>query len=99
MTAAKIEGKQHGEAFLSEVKRRRERHEEHEREGNSSFWQSVGVMGTIGWTVSIPMVLGVFLGRWIDSRLDSDQIFTIFCLLVGLIMGCLTAWRIISEKV
>ena len=84
--------------FLSEVRRKRERHEEHKREGNSSFWQSVGVMGTIGWTVSIPMLLGVLLGRWVDKQLDSDQVFTIFCMLVGLITGCITAWRIISEK-
>lgn len=90
-------GKQ-GEAFLSEVQLRRERHEAHKREGNTSFWQSVGVMGTIGWTVSIPMLAGVFLGRWIDNRLESGHVFMLFCMLVGLIVGCVTAWRIVSER-
>ena len=84
--------------FLSEVQRRREQHEEHQRESNASFWQSVGVMGTIGWTVSIPMVCGLFFGRWIDNRLNSAHVFMLFCMMVGLIVGCVTAWRIVSEK-
>ena len=87
-----------GEAFLSEIHSRRERHEAHEREGNTSFWQSVGVMGTIGWSVSIPMLCGIFLGRWIDNRLDSAHVFMLFFMLVGLIAGCITAWRIVAEN-
>ncbi|NQT92805.1 MAG: AtpZ/AtpI family protein [Lentisphaerae bacterium] len=90
-------GKQ-GEAFLSEVQKRRELHEAHEREGNTSFWRSGGVMGTIGWTVSIPMLGGLFLGRWIDNRLDSTHVFMLFCMLVGLIVGCVTAWRVVSAR-
>ena len=96
-TARRRTGKRK-ERFLSEVKTRRARHEKHLREGDSSFWQSVGVMGTIGWSVSVPMVLGIFLGRWIDRQLDSSHVFTIFCLLLGMIMGCVTAWRIVAEK-
>ena len=92
------QGGKQGKAFLSAVRRRRERHEAHKREGNASFWQSVGLMGTIGWTVTIPMLAGIFLGRWIDKRLDSAHVFMLFCMLVGLVIGCITAWRIVSER-
>ncbi len=85
--------------FLAEVGRRRKRREKHEREGDSSFWRSVGMMGTIGWSVSVPMVLGLLLGRWIDTRLESGHVFMLFCMLLGLITGCLTAWRMISERI
>ena len=84
--------------FLSEVKRRRERHERHEREGDPSFWSSVGMMGTIGWTVAVPTAGGVLLGRWLDGRLDAGHVFMVFFMLVGLGFGCVTAWRLISEK-
>ncbi|MDP6525528.1 MAG: AtpZ/AtpI family protein [Kiritimatiellia bacterium] len=86
------------EAFVSEVDTRRRRREEYEREGDSSFWQSVGMMGTIGWSVSIPTALGVLLGRWIDGRLESAHVFMVFFMLVGLITGCVTAWRMVAEK-
>jgi ATP synthase protein I len=99
MTAAEAKRGKGRETFLSEVQRRRERHEEYVRDGDSSFWQSVGMMGTIGWSVSVPMVLGLFLGRLLDVRLDSAHVFMMFFMLVGLIVGCVTAWRMIAEKI
>jgi ATP synthase protein I len=99
MTAEKAKRRKGRETFLSEVQRRRERHEEYVSDGDSSFWQSVGMMGTIGWSVSIPTALGVFLGRWLDGRLDSAHVFMVFFMLVGLITGCVTAWRMIEEKI
>lgn len=88
----------HGAEFLAEVRARRARHEKHRKEGDASFWASVSAMGTIGWSVSVPTALGVLLGRWVDGRLESAHIFMVFCMLVGLGVGCFTAWRIISEK-
>ncbi len=99
MTAEKAERGRGRDAFLAEVQRRRERHEEHVRDGDSSFWRSVGMAGTVGWSISVPAALGVLLGRWLDGRLDSAQIFTVFFLLVGVIIGCITAWRMIKEKI
>ena len=84
--------------FVSHVKRRRERRAEHERDGDSSFWGSVGMMGTIGWSVSVPTALGVLAGRWLDGRLGSAHVFMVFFMLVGLGIGCVTSWRLISEK-
>jgi len=91
-------GKRKG-AFLSAVKSRRERRERHKREGDPAFWGSVGMMGTIGWSVSIPTALGVLFGRWLDGRLDSAHVFMVFFMLVGLGLGSFTAWRMISEKI
>jgi ATP synthase protein I len=87
----------HKGAFVSEVQRRRERKEENERD--KSFWISVGNMGTVGWSVSLPMVLGVLFGRWLDARLDSGRVFLLFFMLVGLTLGCILAWRMISRKI
>ncbi|MBN1675871.1 MAG: AtpZ/AtpI family protein [Kiritimatiellae bacterium] len=86
-------------AFVSEVQRRRKRREQHEREGDSSFWQSVGMMGTIGWSVSVPTALGVLFGRWLDGRLEAGHVFMVFFMLVGLVVGCVVAWRMVMEKI
>jgi len=87
------------EEFLSEVRRRRERHERNEREGDESFWSTVGMMGTVGWSVAMPTALGVFLGRWLDGRLDSGYVFMVFFMLVGLGLGVYVAGRQVSEKI
>ena len=59
MTAAANQAGKGEGRFLAALKHRRARHEKHEREGDSSFWGSVGMMGTIGWSVSVPTALGV----------------------------------------
>ena len=84
------------DAFLSRVQRRRNQHEKNERD--KSFWASVGTMGAVGWSVSLPTALGVLLGRWLDGRLDSGHVFLVFFMLAGLAAGCVIVWRMISEK-
>jgi len=86
------------EKFVSAVRTRRERHEKHVREGDQGFWATVGMMGTVGWSVTVPTVGGVFLGRWLDGVLDSGQVFMVFFLLVGIVAGCVLAWRQVAEK-
>ena len=84
--------------FLADVERRRRRHQKYKREGDASFWSSVGMMGTVGWSVAVPMAGGALLGRWIDARADSGHVFMLFFLIVGGILGCVVAWRLITEK-
>ncbi len=83
---------------MDSVARRRDLHEQHEREGNRSFWQSVGMMGTVGWTIALPTAAGALSGRWLDGRLESGHVFMFFFMLVGLGMGCVVVGRMIAEK-
>ncbi len=86
-------------AFLQELRTRRERHEKDVRERDESFWSSVGMMGTIGWSVAMPTALGALAGRWLDGRVDSGHVFVVFFMLVGLGMGCYVAWRQVAENI
>lgn len=87
------------DVWVRQVRARRERREKAEREGDNNFWQVVGMMGSVGWTVALPTAAGALLGRWIDSKVEGDgQVFMFFLLLVGLTVGCIIAWRTVSEK-
>jgi len=86
------------EEFVSEVRRRRERHEKFQREGDASFWSSVGMMGTIGFSIAVPLTLGTLLGRWLDGRFDAGYTFMIFLMLAGLGVGIFTVYRLIREN-
>ncbi len=87
------------EAFLSALRRRRERHERDVRERDQSFWSTVGMMGTVGWSVMLPTAFGVFFGRWLDGGLGSGSGFMVFFMLAGLALGCYIAWRQVAEKI
>jgi len=54
--------------FEARVARQTKRIEKGRREKGRSFWSYVGLIGTIGWSVVVPMLLGVFLGLWLDRR-------------------------------
>ena len=52
--------------FEVRVRRQRERIEKGRAERQESFWNYLGLFGVVGWSVIIPMVIGVLLGRWMD---------------------------------
>jgi ATP synthase protein I len=84
--------------FAAAVRRRRERRDKEEQDGDDAFWGSVGMMGTVGWSVAVPTAGGVLFGRWLDGRLDAGHVFLVFFMLVGLGVGVYIAWRMIREK-
>jgi ATP synthase protein I len=59
---------------------------------DESIWNWLGMMGLVGWSVTAPSVVGVFLGRWIDQRWPSTVSWTLTLLLAGVGLGCATAW-------
>ncbi|QGM45516.1 F0F1 ATP synthase subunit [Methylocystis heyeri] len=68
------------------------------RKGPHGVWYGLGMMGLIGWSVATPTVLGAALGLWLDRRYPSPHSWTLTLLIVGLILGCLSAWRWVAEE-
>ena len=61
-------------------------------------WFGLGMMGTIGWAVVVPTVLGVALGIWIDAHWPSSVSWTLTLLIGGLLLGCVNAWLWIARE-
>jgi ATP synthase protein I len=65
---------------------------------DESIWNWFGMMGLIGWSVSVPTVAGVALGRWIDARWPGQISWTLTLLAAGLGLGCFSAWYWMSRE-
>ena len=63
-----------------------------------TVWFGLGMMGLIGWSVAIPTLLGAALGLWLDKRHPGKHSWTLALLVVGLIIGCLNAWRWVTKE-
>ena len=61
------------------------------RTTDQATWFGLGMMGTIGWTVVVPTLLGVAVGIWIDAHWPSSVSWTLVLLIGGLFLGCLNA--------
>jgi len=75
------------------VKRRRERRERWQRQGERSLGQNLAMIGALGWTIVVPTLLGIFAGRWLDRTFHSGIFWTLGLLVVGLAVGCSLAWK------
>jgi ATP synthase protein I len=68
------------------------------RKSTPGIWFGLGMMGVVGWSVVVPTLLGTALGIWIDNRYPGKYSWTLMLLLIGLIIGCLTAWFWVAKE-
>lgn len=79
---------------LSEaVKLRQERRKRWEREGERSLWRNLSMIGSLGWLVVVPALVGTFVGRLIDRAFDQGIFWTAALIFLGVAFGCYLAWQ------
>jgi ATP synthase protein I len=76
--------------FVREVRRQAE-HFHHGR--HLTFWEGLAMVGAVGWMIALPSVAGALVGRWLDSWMGTGLFCTLCLLLLGLLGGCISAWR------
>lgn len=79
--------------LLREVRLRSLRQRISDEQGEPSVARRLARIGVLGWIIVTPVLLGVFLGRWIDLRYDSGLYATGPLLMIGLGVGCWSAWK------
>jgi ATP synthase protein I len=72
---------------------RAERHRASLRDGEPSVARRLTQIGVLGWIVVVPLLVGLFLGRWADQSFGTGIFWTAPGLLLGLGLGCWSAWR------
>ena len=78
--------------FADQVEIRERRKLRSRKKRSDEIWFGLGMFGVVGWSVAIPTVLFIFLGVWIDVTWPGRTSWTLMCLGVGLVLGCLNAW-------
>jgi ATP synthase protein I len=68
------------------------------RSAKPGVWFGLGMMGLIGWSVTIPTLLGAALGLWLDDRYPGKHAWTLALLMAGLAIGCLNAWHWVANE-
>lgn len=58
---------------------------------------SLGLAGEIGFTVSVPLVLGAFLGVWLDEKIGTRPKITLSLIFLGLFVSIINLYKIIKD--
>ena len=65
---------------------------------NQGVWFGLGMMGLVGWSIVIPTLLGAMFGIWLDKHYSGTISWTLTLLIIGLLIGCLNAWRWVDKE-
>ena len=84
--------------FASEVGAKAARKLKARRHGTPGVWFGLGMMGLIGWSVTVPTLLGVALGIWLDKHHPGEHSWTLALLVAGLMIGCFNAWHWVAKE-
>ncbi|MFH0907829.1 MAG: AtpZ/AtpI family protein [bacterium] len=68
------------------------------RNAAQGVWFGLGMMGLIGWSVTVPTLLGAALGIWLDRRYPGGRSWTLALLVAGLTIGCMNAWHWVTKE-
>jgi ATP synthase protein I len=79
--------------LVDAAKLRKARHSLWLRDGEPNVARRLGQIGVLGWIVVIPMLIGIFLGHWLDMRFHSGLFWTAPMLMLGAALGCWCAWK------
>lgn len=86
------------EDFTLDVARKAHRKAEARRVEKRDIWSWLGMFGLVGWSVAIPTLIGVMAGIWLDERFHGRVSWTLSLLFVGLVLGCINAWRWVRQE-
>jgi ATP synthase protein I len=87
-------GNQHPADHLSEAAHRAAERAKAGRENpEPSLGARLGQVGILGWTIVVPTLAGLFLGRWLDRVFATNIQFSATLLMLGAIVGFWSAWK------
>jgi ATP synthase protein I len=86
------------EQFLARVGSRQVRMLRGKSRRDLKVWRAMALVGLIGWSVVLPMLIGIAIGTWIDDQWPSRFSWTLMLLVAGLAVGCANAWNRIQQE-
>ena len=87
-----------GKDLAGRVEKKSLRKRNARRESRKGLWYGLGMFGLVGWSVSIPALLLLGLGIWIDSTFEGPYSWTLMLLVLGIGIGCMNAWYWVSRE-
>jgi ATP synthase protein I len=79
--------------LIAGIRLRAERQKRWLRGGEDTVARRLAQIGVLGWLTVIPMLVGIFAGRWLDRTFHTGIFWTAPLLMLGTGLGCWSAWR------
>ncbi|SES83191.1 Putative F0F1-ATPase subunit Ca2+/Mg2+ transporter [Natronincola peptidivorans] len=61
--------------------------------------ENIALISYIGISMIIPIIGGVYIGRWVDNRFDTQPIFLFACIIIGVIVAFINLFKVATKDV
>ncbi len=95
---SKLTGPSEEQRLLSQVDIKVARLQESQRNPTRHVLFGLRTMGIIGWSIALPSVVGVLVGRFLDRKFPGQHHYTLALLVCGLAIGCFIAAHWIGQE-
>jgi ATP synthase protein I len=75
------------------VERARRLRERWRRSGELPLGRGLAMMGRFGWSMVVPILLGAFVGRWLDHTFNTGVFWSAALVFLGAAAGFWIVWR------
>lgn len=58
----------------------------------------IGTFGVVGWSIAVPVLIGIALGSYLDRKFDFGFSWTLTLIFSGGIIGSINAWYWVKKK-
>lgn len=80
------------------IELRESRQRQWREKGERSLGRNLALMGSLGWLIVTPMLLGAFVGGWLDRLAGGGVMWTAALIFAGCVLGGYLVWRRINEE-
>jgi len=92
-------GERREERELQEAVERAHRRREHWlRTGEWPLARALAMMGRFGWTIVAPILLGAFVGRWLDRTFNTGVFWSAGLVFAGAAVGFWGVWKAMNSE-
>jgi ATP synthase protein I len=92
------EGRREERELEEAVERARRRREHWLRTGEWPLGRALAMMGRFGWTIVGPILLGAFVGRWLDRTFNTGVFWSAALVFAGAAAGFWTLWKTMNSE-
>lgn len=62
------------------------------------MYRNLALITQVGLNVIIPILLGVYIGRWLDEKFNKTMFFTMVLLIIGTLSGFMNLFKLVDRK-
>jgi ATP synthase protein I len=90
--------KKNDQHFRNQIERQAKRIKKAEHE-QATLLSQTAYIGTLGLLIIIPIIVGAYLGHWLDNMVeDYSARWTVSLIFLGVVIGALNAYLFIKQR-